>query len=96
MKAPLMKAGTLFDPGPGVGKAPIPLGETTLDRLHQTMLLFGDGRSEALRRVLAEPGYVQDPRFRRLAQAMSSLYPASSQEKRWVDGVLNVVRQAGA
>jgi hypothetical protein len=30
----------------------------------------------------------KDPRFWRLAQALSALYPKSSEEKRWVDGVL--------
>jgi len=40
------------------------------------MILFAAGRSEALKR------------FRRLAQALSALYPKGTDEKRWVDGVL--------
>ncbi|HOV80169.1 MAG TPA: DUF1156 domain-containing protein [Bacillota bacterium] len=63
-------------------------GETVLDRLHQAMLLFAAGRSEALKRFLAEDGAGRDRRFWRLAQALSALYPARSDEKRWVDGVL--------
>src|SRR5207247_176606 len=63
-------------------------GKTTLDRIHQSMLLFGEGRGEALKRFLVEDGAGKDDRFWRLAQALSALYPASSQEKRWVDGVL--------
>ena len=86
--------GTLFDPPdePGSAGAPEPAA-TVLDRLHQAMLLFADGRSEALRRHLAEVS--ADPRFRRLAQALSALYPASSGEKRWLDGVIAVARQVG-
>jgi len=95
-KAPRGTAGTLFEPHEEAAVGGITTGETALDRLHQAMLLFADGRGEALRRLLTEPGYAQDGRFRRLAQALSSLYPASSAEKRWVDGVLAVSRQTGA
>lgn len=42
------------------------LGQTVLDRVHQSMLLFAAGRSDAL----------------------SALYPPTTDEKRWVDGVL--------
>jgi len=69
------------------GPPPKP-GMTVLDRLHQSMLLFGAGRSEALKRFLVEEGIGRDPRFWRLAQAFSALFPSSSSEKRWVDGVL--------
>lgn len=71
----------------GITDAP-EAGRTVLDRIHQCMLLFASGRSEALRRFLVEEGVGQDQRFWRLAQALSALYPASSDEKRWVDGVL--------
>jgi len=64
------------------------MGETTLDRVHQAMILFATGRGEALKRFLLEDGAGRDQRFWRLAQALSALYPASSSEKRWVDGVL--------
>jgi hypothetical protein len=64
------------------------LGHTALDRVHQSMILFAAGRSEALKRFLVEEGAGQDVRFWRLAQALSALYPAQSDEKRWVDGVL--------
>ena len=62
-------------------------GETTLDRVHQAMILFGAGRSDALKRFLVEEGVGREPRFWKLAQALSALYPAGSEEKRWVDGV---------
>ena len=63
-------------------------GVTVLDRLHQSMILFASGRSEALKRFLVDEGIGRDQRFWRLAQALSALYPAQSDEKRWVDGVL--------
>ncbi|MFC2037217.1 DUF1156 domain-containing protein [Chloroflexota bacterium] len=65
-----------------------PHGRTVLDRVHQAMLLFATGRSEALRRFLVEEGVGQEARFWKLAQALSALYPANTDEKRWVDGVL--------
>jgi adenine-specific DNA methylase len=70
-------------------------GRTILDRLHQAMLLFGDGRSEALRRFLVDEGVGKDERFWRLAQAMSALYSRNSEEKRWVDGVLSRKKSLG-
>jgi len=63
-------------------------GATTLDRVHQAMLLFAAGRTEALKRFLVEEGVKNDGRFWRLAQALSALYPARTDEKRWIDGVL--------
>ena len=65
-----------------------PLGETTLDRVHQAMVLFTAGRSEALKRFLVEEGIGRDTRFWKLAQSLSALYPTGTDEKRWVDGVL--------
>lgn len=66
---------------------PMRVGVSTLDRLHQAMILFGSGRSDALQRFLAEgPG--SEARFWSLAQSLSALYPRGSDEKRWVDGVL--------
>ena len=73
--------------GWGEKSAPPP-GQTTLDRLHQSMILFAAGRNEAMKRFLVEEGIGNDQRFWRLAQALSALYPSSADEKRWVDGVL--------
>ena len=61
---------------------------TTLDRVHQTMLLFAAGRSEAMKRFLVDDGVGRNAQFWRLAQSLSMLYPAGTEEKRWVDGVL--------
>ncbi|MEY2494671.1 MAG: putative methylase [Verrucomicrobiota bacterium] len=63
-------------------------GETVLDRIHQAMILFAAGRAEAVKRFLVEDGVGRDQRFWRLAQALSALYPTSTDEKRWVDGIL--------
>ena len=73
--------------GWGVTGAP-KAGETVLDRIHQSMILFAANRGEALKRFLVEEGAGRDPHFWRLAQALSALYPAHTDEKRWVDGVL--------
>ncbi len=79
---------------PGVGeeaweeKTVTKPGETVLDRIHQSMILFATGRSGALKRFLVEDGIGHDAGFWKLAQALSALYPTGTQEKRWVDGVL--------
>jgi adenine-specific DNA methylase len=61
---------------------------TVLNRVHQSMLLFAANRGEALRRFLVDEGVGVDQRFWRLAQVLSYLYPKTSEEKRWIDGVL--------
>lgn len=63
-------------------------GATTLDRVHQAMLLFASGRGEVLKRFLVQEGVGRQAQFWKLAQALSALYPGGSDEKRWVDGVL--------
>jgi hypothetical protein len=80
----------------GWGDKSVPkLGDTTLDRVHQSMILFAAGRGEALRRFLVEDGAGSDQRFWKLAQALSALYPQGTDEKRWVDGVLARKRGLG-
>lgn len=64
------------------------VGKTVLDQLHQTMILFGASRGQALKRFLVDDGVGGNAQFWKLAQALSALYPATSDEKRWVDGVL--------
>jgi hypothetical protein len=63
-------------------------GETVLDRVHQSMLLFGAGQSEALKKFLVDDGVGRDAQFWKLAQALTALYPSGTEEKRWVEGVL--------
>ena len=68
---------------------PVPeAGESLLDRVHQAMLLFATGRSDALKRFLSSEGVGREREVWRLAQSLSALYPSGSEEKRWVDGVL--------
>lgn len=63
---------------------------TTLDRIHAAMLLQKSGHSNALRSLLkAEQD--RSPDFLRLANALSALYPAGSEEKRLVDAMLLAV-----
>ncbi|HVY61297.1 MAG TPA: DUF1156 domain-containing protein, partial [Planctomycetota bacterium] len=64
----------------------IPEVKGVLDRLHQALLLFADGRMAPLTRVITDSR--NDARFGRLAQALSALYPPWTEEKRWVDGVI--------
>jgi len=63
-------------------------GQSMLDRVHQAMLLFANGQGDALKGFLVDDGVGRDPQFWNLAQALSALYPAPTDEKRWVDGVL--------
>jgi adenine-specific DNA methylase len=77
------------DGKPTFGEAKVEkVGTTVLDRVHQSMILFAAGRSDALKRFLVEDAAGNDTRFWTLAQALSALYPSNTDEKRWVDGVL--------
>lgn len=73
--------------GSGVGESSPSPGRTALDRLHQAMLLFADGRSDALKRFIVEE-VGGDQNLWKLARSLSALYPPGSDEKRWIDGVL--------
>jgi adenine-specific DNA methylase len=71
------------------------LGETTLDRVHQAMILFAAGRGDALKRFVVDDGVGRDGKFWRLAQALSALYPTGTDERRWVEGVMARKKQFG-
>ncbi len=60
---------------------------TTLDRVHAAMLLQAGGQAGALRALL-EAETARGPDFLRLANALSALYPKSSEEKRLLDAML--------
>ncbi len=64
------------------------IGKTILDRVHQSMLLFASGQSDALKRFLVDEGIGKNAQFWKLAQALAALYPTGTEEKRWVEGVL--------
>jgi putative DNA methylase len=63
---------------------------TTLDRVHAAMLLQKAGRSNALRALLKAEQH-RSPDFLRLANALSALYPKTSEEKRLLDAMLLAV-----
>jgi adenine-specific DNA methylase len=63
------------------------VGDTTLDRVHQAMLLFGTGRGDALKRFLVDDGAGRDAKFWKLAQALVALYPQGTEERRWAEGL---------
>jgi hypothetical protein len=65
-------------------------GATTLDRVHAGMLLQAGGRANALRALLQEE-VARGPDFLRLANALSALYPAGSEEERLLDAMLLAV-----
>jgi adenine-specific DNA methylase len=60
---------------------------TTLDRVHAAMLLQASGRANALRALL-KAEQERGSEFLRLANALSALYPAGSEEKRLLDAML--------
>ncbi|MGO9622266.1 MAG: DUF1156 domain-containing protein [Desulfobaccales bacterium] len=65
-------------------------GATTLDRVHAAMLFQAGGQAHALRELIkAEQD--RGPDFLRLANALSALYPAGSEEKRLLDAMLLAV-----
>jgi hypothetical protein len=65
-----------------------PPGSTVLDRVHQAMILFAANRGELLKRFLVEDGVGKDNRFWKLADNLNKLYPAGTDERRWIEGVL--------
>jgi hypothetical protein len=65
---------------------------TTLDRLHTAMLLFGSGQTSMLRQLLSQERQ-SGRRFERLALALTALYPANTQERRWLESVQGMIRQ---
>ncbi|MDR7548298.1 MAG: DUF1156 domain-containing protein, partial [Armatimonadota bacterium] len=65
-------------------------GATTLDRVHTAMLLQASGRANALRALLRSE-VERGPDFLRLANALASLYPKGSEERRLVEAMLLAV-----
>ena len=65
-------------------------GATTLDRVHAAMLLQAGGRANALRALIKEE-MDRGGEFLRLANALSALYPRTSEEKRLLDAMLLAV-----
>jgi putative DNA methylase len=59
---------------------------TTLDRVHQAMLLYAAGRTTTLRGLLEEESR-KGRRFERLAFALMTLYPPQTPERKWLEGL---------
>ena len=66
------------------------LDATTLDRVHEAMLLQASGHANALRRRI-DAEQDRGPDFLRLANALSALYPQGCNEKRLLDAMLLAV-----
>ena len=75
---------------PEYGSAAEGPGDTTLDRVHQAMLLQSSGHANALR-TLIDAEQDRGPDFLRLANALSALYPRRCEEKRLLDAMLLAV-----
>ncbi len=65
-------------------------GATTLDKVHAALLLQSTGMTHVLR-ALVKAEMERGPDFLRLANALSALYPKTSDEKRLVDAMLLAV-----
>lgn len=65
---------------------------TTLDKVHMAMLFQSTGQAIALR-DLVDSEMATSPRFLRLANALSALYPFGGEEKRLIDAVLLIVHR---
>jgi adenine-specific DNA methylase len=68
----------------GAGKALESL--TTLDRVHQAMLLYAAGRTTTLKGLLDEESR-KGKRFERLAFSLMTLYPTQTPERKWLEGL---------
>ena len=85
----LDELGEMEEESGGWGEKSAPkAGNTMLDRVHQSMILFAAGRNEAMKRFLVIDGAGSDPRFWHLADALCKLYPSGTDERRWVEGVM--------
>lgn len=89
-KAPALKASRKKEHRASQGTEGKPREATTLDRVHAAMLLQATGKSAALK-ALIEAEQKRSPDFVRLANALSALYPKSTEEKRLLDAMLLAV-----
>ena len=100
---PTQKQLTLFSSEPQSLREEIPIKEaegsdrsgepTTLDRVQMAMLFQKYGRTASLRNLM-EREIARGPRFLRLANSLSALYPRDSEEKRLIDALLLASRRS--
>ena len=60
-----------------------------IDVLHQVLILWGEGKREEMKEVLAETRWGNKDAFYRVAQAISETLPLESKEKKLLDGFLS-------
>jgi len=60
-----------------------------IDVLHQTLILWKEGKREEMKKVLANSGWGNKDAFYRVAQAISETLPIESREKKFLDGFLS-------
>ena len=60
-----------------------------IDILHQTLILWKEGKREEMKKVLANSGWGNRDAFFRVAQAISETLPIESREKKFLDGFLS-------
>jgi len=60
-----------------------------IDVLHQTLILWKEGKREEMKKVLANSGWGNRDAFFRVAQAISETLPIESREKKFLDGFLS-------
>jgi adenine-specific DNA methylase len=60
-----------------------------IDVLHQTLILWKEGKRKEMKKVLANSGWGNRDAFFRVAQAISETLPIESREKKFLDGFLS-------
>jgi adenine-specific DNA methylase len=60
-----------------------------IDALHQSLILWKEGKREDIKKVLQESGWGTKDAFFRVAQAISETLPNESKEKKLLDGFLS-------
>ncbi len=60
-----------------------------IDVLHQTLILWKEGKREEMKKVLTDSGWGNRDAFFRVAQAISETLPIESREKKFLDGFLS-------
>ena len=88
VREPRPRYGDVYDPSDRRSAATP--NATTLDRVHTAMLLQAGGQTNALH-ALVRAERERGPDFLRLSNALSALYPRSSEEKRLLDAMLLAV-----
>lgn len=64
---------------------------TTLDRVHQAMLLYAAGQTITLKGLLDEESR-KGKGFERLAFSLMTLYPKRTPERKWLEGLQTMIR----